>query len=92
MEKDVLKVRFAANYWRQNSLKIAINKTLQLQEERILQLSDHVDKCVERNAKSFRCLRGYSDEFDWRCIPRSKPLAFAETAHDSPGFDSTFGN
>ncbi|XP_054731686.1 protein cortex isoform X2 [Anastrepha obliqua] len=90
MEKDVLKVRFAANYWRQNSLKIAINKVFKLKEERILHLSDQIVKGLENNANILECLNEYSDDYDWRCIPRSKPLAFAETTHDSPGFDSTF--
>uniref|UniRef100_A0A0K8VDK2 Protein cortex n=2 Tax=Bactrocera latifrons TaxID=174628 RepID=A0A0K8VDK2_BACLA len=90
MEKDVLKVHFSANYWRQNSLKIAINKTFELKEERILQLSDQVVKGLENRSNVLRRLDVHGDEYDWRCIPRSKPLAFAETTHDSPGFDSMF--
>ncbi|XP_011193098.2 protein cortex isoform X1 [Zeugodacus cucurbitae] len=90
MEKDVLKVRFAANYWRQNSLKIAIDKSFELKEERILQLSDQTVKGFESHSYMLETIDVYSDEYDWRCIPRSKPLAFAETTHDSPGFDSTF--
>ncbi|XP_067643673.1 protein cortex isoform X6 [Eurosta solidaginis] len=84
IERDVLKVLFDSNYWRQYSLKIAINKTLELEEERILQLSERTLKKSDRHTK-FPCF-----DYDWHCIPRSKPLAFAETTHDSPGFDSTF--
>uniref|UniRef100_W8BYQ2 Protein cortex n=2 Tax=Ceratitis capitata TaxID=7213 RepID=W8BYQ2_CERCA len=90
MEKDVLTLRFTANYWRQSCVKIAINRTLQLKEERILLLSDPVVKGLENNINVFDTLHAYSDEYDWRCSPRSKPQAFAETTHDSPGFDSTF--
>lgn len=61
-----------------------------MREERILQLSDQVVKGLESRSNILGSLDTHSGEYDWRCIPRSKPLAFAETTHDSPGFDSTF--
>ncbi|KAH8263242.1 hypothetical protein KR044_006441, partial [Drosophila immigrans] len=79
LEKDILMTdqMLVCSYWRQNSFVRAINETFGVCNSRLLQFSNLQSHLSELS-------RSRSQDLDWSCTPRPRPMAYPNTTHEMP--------
>lgn len=94
-DNDILNVKKQPFYWRSHNYRINIGMQLGLnQSQRLLSFHDTntrdaCNRSFNRNPTRIECKvpSKSTEELDWSCKPRTKPLAYNDSTHDMPGFD-----
>lgn len=94
-ENDIFCIKAEPFYWRQHNYRINIGMQLDENDDRNL-LNFHDTMTQEMCERSFnlnptkivlKIPNRNTEELDWPCKPRSKPLSYSESTHEMPGFD-----
>uniref|UniRef100_A0A1A9WDY9 Uncharacterized protein n=1 Tax=Glossina brevipalpis TaxID=37001 RepID=A0A1A9WDY9_9MUSC len=83
---DVLNVEENQNYWRENAYIPVLKEMIELKSERILQLTDPNLRTSDQPPCKKRRVR--NENYDWPCVPRSKPSAYADMTFDLPDYNA----
>lgn len=94
-ENDIINVKKQPCYWRLHNYRINIGMQLGLSENgRLLNFHDTITQpdCIRSfnmnpTKISLQVPSKSTEELDWSCKPRLKPLAYNDSTHDMPGFD-----
>lgn len=94
-ENDIFAVKKQPFYWRLHNYRINIGMQLGLNESGgLLNFHDATTRqtchqsCNKNPIKTEHRVRSINtEELDWPCKPRAKPLSYNDSTHDMPGFD-----
>lgn len=93
--KDIFDMKDMPNYWRYHNYQINLSMSLGLNDDRkLLNLHDATtqqicrDSCNNNPSAESQISKKSIEQLDWDCKPRAKPLAYNDSTHDMPGFDS----
>lgn len=94
-ENDIFCVKKQPFYWRLHNYRINIGLQLGLSDSgRLLNFSDATtqqacSRTFNMNPRrmEYSAPSKNTEELDWPCMPRLKPLSYNDSTHDMPGFD-----
>ncbi|XP_031637397.1 protein cortex [Contarinia nasturtii] len=94
-ENDIFYIKAQPFYWRRTNYRINIKMQLGINFDRdLLNFHDPTTKQMcersfNRNPTQieYNVPSKSTEELDWSCRPRSKPLSYSDSIHDMPGFD-----
>lgn len=94
-ENDIFCVKKQPFYWRMHNYRISVGIQLGLNDNgRLLNFHDFTtlqscERSFNKNPMKtdFIVPSKSTEELDWPCKPRAKPLSYNDSTHDMPGFD-----
>lgn len=94
-ENDIFNVKNQPFYWRLHNYRINIEMQLGLsQNARLLKFHDPMTQLDCNRLHNMNPIKielkvpsKSTEELDWSCKPRAKPLSYNDSTHDMPGFD-----